>query len=208
MKKKKKINAFIAAMIAVVTMASVGVGASIAAWVSTASRQTIVEPIDPEVAVGIELNDDFKLYNASTDAEVESLYLICDAPENDPNYLPGDGVYWAIDAAGANPITTVYMKGTLSKENHDGVKDKNTVTVQFGASHNLSSNYITFGSMTAPANLVVTVADGAEVESADFALPTVSYSNVPAINELSTMRAALATELSSAALSLSAQIIA
>jgi hypothetical protein len=96
----------------------------------------------------------------------------------------------------------------------DSVKDKTSVTVQFTASHNLSSTYITFGALAAPANKVVDHLDAAgtfEVKSANFDLPTVDYvqANIPhSIAELTAMNNALATALSGKALSFTAQIIA
>lgn len=203
-----KLRNKLAIIMATAMLAFSGVG--YAAWTFTAERTAQVTTIEDKVAVGIELTDNFKLYNASGNAEVSSLYLICDAPAGESGVLDGDGVYWATDNAGANAISNVYIKGTLTKVQEDGVKDnKDTVTVQFGASHNFTSTYIDFGAITAPANINVSVANNAEVKSANFALPSVDYLVVPTSTaELTAMNTALASELSGATLSLSAQIIA
>ena len=191
-------------------------GVGFAAWTFTNVETAQVNTIEDKVAVGIELNDGFKLYNAANDAEVSALYLICDAPAGKDYVLAGSGVYWATDNAGANAITNVYIKGSLAKNMEDSVKDKTTVTVQFTAAHNLGVNdYVTFGAMTAPANLVINdlVAGNTDVQSASFALPAVAYSateaNIPhSISELTAMNTALGTALSGKALTFTAQIIA
>ena len=192
-------------------------GVGYAAWTFTNVENAQVSTIEDKVAVGIELNDGFKLYNADDDSEVTTLYLICDAPTGKDYVLAGSGVYWATDAAGANAITSVYIKGSLTKNMEDSVKDKTTVTVQFTATHNLGVNdYVTFGALTAPANKVVeniNAAGSFDVQSVAFALPTVAYStteaNIPhSIAELTAMNTALATALSGKALSFTAQIIA
>lgn len=207
-----KLRNKLAAIMAAAMLAFTGVG--FAAWTFTQVRNAEVATIEDKVAVGIELNDNFKLFNAADDSEVTGLYLICDAPAAESGILAGDGIYWATDAAGANAISNVYIKGSLTKNMEDSVKDKTSVTVQFTASHNLSSSYVTFGSLTAPANKVVDNIDAAgnfDVQSVSFALPTVAYTqaNIPhSISELTAMNTALATDLSGKALSFTAQIIA
>ena len=186
------------------------VGAGFAAWEFTQVRDADVAVTD-KVAVGIELNDNFKLYNADDDAEITALYLICDAPSGKSYVLDGAGVYWASDAAGATAVDDVYIKGTLKKEVEDNILDDDKITVSFAASHNLDSDYITFGSFAAIADVDVTVANNADVQSGDFYLPTLAYveAEIPhSVAELTAMNTALATELSGAALSFSAQITA
>ena len=205
-----KLRNKIAAITAAAMLAFTGVG--FAAWTFTAQREAEVATIEDRVAVGIELTDNFKLYNASGDAEVTALYLICDAPTGVTGVLDGAGVYWATDAAGANAITNVYLKGTITKVAEDGVLDnKATVEVQFTTSHDLAANtYVSFGAMTAPANLTnVSTADGTVVQSASFALPAVAYTSVPTSTaELTQMNTALGTALSGKKLSFTVQIIA
>ena len=205
-----KLKTKLAAIMMAATMAFAGVG--YAAWTFTAPRDAEVGTIEDKVAVGIELTDDFKLYNAANDAEVTALYLICDAPAGNANVLDGAGIYWATDAAGANAISSVYLKGSITKATEDGVLDnKATVTVQFGATDNLDTNaWVSFGNMTAPANLTnVSTANGTVVQSANFNLPAVAYVAVPtSVSELTTMNTALGTALSGAELSFTAEIIA
>ena len=205
-----KLRNKLAAITTAAMLAFAGVG--YAAWTFTAQRNAEVATIEDRVAVGIELTDDFALYNASGDAEVTALYLICDAPAGEAGVLDGDGVYWATDAAGANAITNVYIKGTITKDAEDGVKDnKSTVEVAFTASHNLASNsYVSFGAMTAPANVTgISTADGTTVQSASFALPAVAYISVPtSVAQLTAMDTALGTALAGTALSFTAEIVA
>lgn len=204
MKLKNKIAAITAAAM----LAFAGTG--FAAWTFTQERANEAAITD-KVAVGIELNDNFALYNADDDAEISALYLICDAPTGKSYVLDGEGVYWASDAAGATKVDDVYIKGTLLKNNEDSVLDKATVTVSFDADHDLSSNYITFGNFASIADETVTVANNAEVKSEDFYLPTVSYveAQIPHdVAALTAMNTALATELDSKVLSFNAQITA
>lgn len=211
MKLKNKLSLITA--VAMLTFCGVGY----AAWTFTNIENAQVATIEDKVAVGIELNDGFKLYNADDDAEVTALYLICDAPSNKDYVLAGNGVYWATDAAGTNAITNVYIKGSLTKNMEDNIKDKTSVTVQFTATHNLGENdYVTFGAMTSSANKVINNLNEAgvfDVQSVDFTLPAVAYSateeNIPHnITELTTMNTILGTALSGKTLSFTAQIIA
>ena len=208
-----KLRNKLATIMAAAMLAFAGVG--FAAWTFTDVQNAQVSTIEDRVSVGIELNDGFKLFDADTDAEVSSVYLICDAPAAEDGILAGDGVYWATDAAGSNEISDIYIKGSLTKNMEDGIKDKTSVTVRFTAAHTLGANdYVTFGSMTAPANKVVDNINAAgefDVKSADFALPSVEYvtANIPhSIDELTAMNTALGTALGGKALSFTAQIIA
>ena len=202
-----KLRNKLAAIAAAAMLAFTGVG--FAAWTFTKSVDADVTVTD-KVAVGIELTDDLALHNASGDAQVTALYLICDAPAGNSNVLAGAGVYWATDAAGANAITNVYLKGTVTKDNEDGVLDnKATVTIAFEADYSaLSSTYIDFGAAPAISDVSnVSTVNGTEYQSGNFALPSVDYLIVPtSISELTDMNTALATDLASAALSFSAHI--
>ena len=201
-----KLRNKLAAITAASMLAFAGIG--FAAWTFTQERAAEVSVTD-KVSVGIELNDNFKLYNADDDAEISSLYLICDAPTGKTFVLGGEGVYWASDAAGITKVDDVYLKGTLLKEEEDGILNKSEVTVSFTASHSLTSNYVTFGAFSAIADATVTVANNANVQSADFNLPTVSYKDAAlpqSVEELTDMNTALGTELSGAVLSFTAQI--
>lgn len=202
MKLRNKLTAITAAAM----LAFAGIG--FAAWTFTQERAAEVAVTD-RVSVGIELNDDFKLFNADNDAELSNLYLICDAPTGKAFVLGGEGVYWAADAAGTTKVDDVYIKGSLLKAEEDGILDKEEVTVSFGASHDLESDYITFGAFAAIADATVTVANNADVQSADFYLPAVSYKDAAlpqSVAELTAMNTALGTELAGAALSFTAQI--
>ena len=201
---KNKISAITAAAM----LAFTGVG--FAAWTFTNEQSASISTITSKVSVGIELNDGFTLHNASGNAEVTSLYLICDAPAGQSGVLAGNGVYWATDAAGANAITNVYMKGTLKKVAEDGILDKATVTVSFAASHNLTSTYITFGTFGAITDVSdISTEDNTPVQSGNIALPTLSYSSVPtSTSELTTMRTTVASEVVGKSLTFTAHISA
>ncbi len=198
-------------------LAFVGVG--FAAWTFTNVENAQVSIIEDRVAVGIELNDGFELYNAADDSLITELYLICDAPSGQSGILNGEGVYWSTSATGKDgsgnklAVTNVYIKGTLAKADEDGVWDKATVDVAFTADYtDLSSTYITFGTAPTIANTTgIAVANNAVVQSTSFALPTVSYviANLPhSITELTAMNTALGTSLSGTALRFTAQIVA
>lgn len=202
MKLKNKIAAITAASM----LAFTGIG--FAAWTFTQQRSAEVAVTD-KVAVGIELNDNFKLYNADDNASISNLYIICDAPAAEAGILAGKGVYWASDVDGATKVDDVYLKGTLKKADEDSVLDKASVTVGFGATHSMSSTYITIGAFAAIADEDVAVADNAVVQSDNFNLPTLTYVAVKiphSVEELTAMNTALATELSDAKVSFTAQI--
>lgn len=202
-------------------LAFVGVG--FASWTFKNSVSTPNTTIEDKVAVAVELNDNFKLYNAADDLEVTALYLICDAPvaaeADTTKYLAGEGVYWSTSATGKDgsgnklAITNVYIKGTLNYDAEDSVWPVTSVTVTFTAgAFSVTSDYVTFGALTAPAAVVVNVANNADVQSANFALPTVAYTAtalaINSVSGVSAMNSALGTSLSGKVISLSAQITA
>lgn len=195
------------------------VGIGFAAWTFTNIESAQVSTIEDRVAVGIELNDGFELYNAADNTVISTLYLICDAPSGETGILNGQGVYWSTSVTGKDgsgnklAVTNVYIKGTLAKADEDGVWDKATVDVAFTADYSdLSSTYITFGTAPTIASTTgITVVDDAIVQSATFILPTVAYvtANLPhSITELTAMNTALGTALTGTALRFTAQIIA
>lgn len=157
------------------------IGTGLAAWTFTnAVQQKTNASATPQIVCAVELNDDFYLYNAADDSEIETLYLICDAPASGLNTLGGNGVYWSSkndSTAYANKIESVYIKGTLNYNAYD-IEDLASVTVTFSQGTNYSltnGTYVEFAAATLPANKVVAVSDGAEVKSESFALPTPSY---------------------------------
>lgn len=214
-----KLRNKIAAITAAAMVAFTGVG--FAAWTFTNVENAQISSIEDKVAVGIELNHDFKLYNADGNAEVTALYLICDAPTTGTdNYLAGNGIYWSTSATGKNTsgnklaITNVYIKGSLAKVDGDGVWDKTTVDIAFTANYGaLSSTYVTFGTAPTIANTTgIAVSNGAVAQSASFELPSVTYTStalaIKSNAELTAMNTQLATDLSSAVLTFTAEIAA
>ncbi len=165
------------------------IGTGFAAWTFTnAVQQKTNASATPQIVCAVELNDDFYLYNAADDSEIETLYLICDAPASGLNTLGGNGVYWSSkndSTAYANKIESVYIKGTLNYSAYD-IEDLASVTVTFSQGTNYSltnGTYVEFAAATLPSAKVVTVANNAVVQSDDFALPLPSYkSNVNTTN--------------------------
>lgn len=162
-------------------LAFIGVG--FAAWTFTNEvEQGTDAEATPKIVCAIELNDDFELYNATTNTVLSTVYLICDAPASGLNTLAGHGVYWssANDAtAWANKIDNVYIKGTLNYDAYD-IAEVASVTVTFavGTNYDLTNGtYVEFAAATLPADKVVVVANNAEVKSANFALPIPSYNS-------------------------------
>lgn len=156
------------------------IGTGFAAWTFTNSVQSSDAGATPQIVCSVELNNDFKLYNADDGSEISTLYLICDAPSEGLNALGGNGVYWSSandKTAHDNIITSVYIKGTLNYNAYD-VEDLDTVTVTFttGTSYSLTTGtYVEFDAATLPDAVTVTVANNADVQSEDFALPVPSY---------------------------------
>ena len=169
-------------LIAIMAMlAFIGIG--FAAWTFTNEvEQGTDSSATPKIVCAIELNDDFELYNATTNTVLSTVYLICDAPTSGLNTLAGHGVYWssANDAtAYANKIDNVYIKGTLNYNAYD-IAEVASVTVTFavGTNYDLTNGtYVEFAAATLPADKVVAVANNAEVKSVNFALPVPSYNS-------------------------------
>ena len=162
-------------------LAFIGIG--FASWTFTNEVEQVTDTeATPKIVCAIELNDDFELYNATTNTVLSTIYLICDAPATGLNTLAGHGVYWssANDAtAWANKIDNVYIKGTLNYNAYD-IAEVASVTVTFAVGTNFAltnGTYVEFAAATLPADKVVAVANNAEVKSVNFALPVPSYNS-------------------------------
>lgn len=176
-----KLRNRITAITLLAILAFVGVG--FAAWTFTNEVEQVTDATGtPKIVCAIELNDDFELYNATTNTVISTLYLICDAPASGLNTLAGHGVYWssADDAtAWANKIDNVYIKGTLNYNAYD-IAEVASVTVTFATGTNYAlanGTYVEFAAATLPAAKVVAVANNATVQSVNFALPVPSYNS-------------------------------
>lgn len=177
-----KLRNKLAAITAAAMLAFTGVG--FAAWVFTNQVKTQETAGTPEITCAVELNDNFRLYEAGETTELQNtLYLICDAPNSNTHTLGGNGVYWSKtnDAtAFANKIENVYIKGTLNYDAND-IDDLTSVTVSFTSACKLTNGtYVTFGSPALPADVTVTgnaLVDEAEVQTANFALPVPAYTS-------------------------------
>ena len=206
-----KLRNKIALITMIAMLAFVGVG--FAAWAFQNSVETsAIAPTD-KVAVAVEMDETTGLHlyaDAEHTIEVTALYMICDAPTVADAYLAGAGVYWAYDAAGANPVTQLYIHGALNYNAEDGVLPISTVTVQFTLTNTLAlDKYVTIGAMSAPANVVVAVSNGAAVD-ATLVLPTLTYTSdaidIEDVAGVTTMNTYLASHLTGN-IKVSAQII-
>ena len=162
-------------------LAFIGIG--FASWTFTNEvEQGTDTEATPKIVCAIELNDDFELYNATTNTVLSTIYLICDAPATGLNTLAGHGVYWSSAnnaTAWANKIDNVYIKGTLNYNAYD-IAEVASVTVTFAVGTNFAltnGTYVEFAAATLPADKVVAVANNAEVKSVNFALPVPSYNS-------------------------------
>ena len=102
------------------------------------------------------------------------------------------------------------MKGTLKKVAEDGILDKDTVTVSFAASHNITSTRISVAAFGNIADVSgISTADNTVVQSGNIALPAVSYLTVPTSTaELTEMRTIVTTDVSGKSLTFTAHISA
>ena len=187
MKLRNKLSIITGA--AALAFAGVGFGA----WVFQNEVATTDVNGTPLLTCAVELNNDFKLYEAGESEPLSGLYLICDAPATGGHatVMAGEGVYWSTandHTAAANKIANVYIKGTLEYDAND-IDDLTSVTVTFTDNCTLTAGtYVQFAAATLPAAVTVTgddLVDGAEVQSADFALPVPSYKE--AINTIDTV---------------------
>lgn len=211
--KKLRIKLFVITLLAM--LAFVGVG--FASWTFQNQVTTADITVTDKVAVAVEMDETFglKAYAEDTYAtEVTSLYLICDAPTVASTYMAGSGVYWAYDAAGAHPITNLYLKGQLNYDAEDGVKPLTSVTVTFTITNNLATNdYITFdNTATIGGTVVISPVADESVVAYTLVLPAVAYtttatdiSNVAGVTAMNTY---LNTALSGKKIIVSAQITA
>ena len=130
------------------------------------------------------------------------------------DYLAGSGIYWASDAAGANPITDLYILGQLEYNQEDNVKPLTSVTVTFVVTNTLANNaYVEFDSTATVGDDVVinSISNGAEV-AYTLPLPTPSYTAaVVAYNsvaQITAMNTALVSALNGQGIQVSASITA
>lgn len=183
-----------------------------AAWVFLISREASA-PVTPNTSVVVELNDNFKLYNADNDTEITNLYIICDAPTTaTDNYLAGQGVYWSSKQDGSDVINNVYIKGTLNYHHESEIQTVSKVIISFVVGDfSIVNDYVTVGNFTAPANLEVAVADNAVIQSASFALPTLNYTalslGISSLAEVNAMNESLVNSLNGKSISVTATII-
>lgn len=181
------------------TLAFAGVG--FAAWVFNNTVATDNAAGTPQVTCAVELNDDFELWHdvdadgdIANDVKLTTLYLICDAPESgNTHVLPGHGVYWStVNTASAYTYkvggSEVYIKGTINYSAND-IDDLTSITVTFTDHCALTAGtYVEFAAATLPAAVTISgndLIDGAEVKSANFALPVPSYK--AAVNNFATV---------------------
>ena len=111
-----KLRNKIAAITAAAMLAFTGVG--FAAWTFTASKEAEVADIAGKVTAAIEAQN-LVIKNADKSADVSSLYIICDAPTGETGLLAGEGIYWATDALGEDPIEALTLIGSVNEDDND-----------------------------------------------------------------------------------------
>lgn len=170
-----KLRNKLAAITAAAMLAFTGVG--FAAWTFINEVASTSPVIEPAVVCAVELNSPFEMYTADGNTKIENLYLIMDAPAATSYHLAGNGIYWSTSKTNnvANKIENVCIKGTLHYDEKN-IEDLDKVTVSFTKGAELTdTTYVDFGSLATIADVKVTVADNAVVNTGSFALPSVAY---------------------------------
>jgi len=160
----------------IAVIAILGVG--FAAW-TFANQATDSAVIDGKATAAIEANG-LAVEDGNGNA-VTTLYLICDAPSGQTGLVAGDGIYWATDAQGANPITTLTLIGSVNEDDND-IADITTYTGLFASTATAAVNgtYVNIAATTALNQEVVSASKNADVQTT-FTLPAPSYvvANIP-----------------------------
>lgn len=155
------------------------VGAGFAAWTFTAETAPVDVSIAGKATAAIEANDLRVTDGAGHD--VTNLYIICDAPTGKAGVIAGDGIYWAKDAEGDEPISTLTLIGSVTEDDND-IADINTYTGHFagGALTAINGTYVEVAAASALDVNVVSASKNADVQTT-YTLPALSYveANIP-----------------------------
>lgn len=119
----------------------------------------------------------------------DTLYLIFDAcAESGHNHAAGNGIYWASDADGKNPVTELTLTGKVNEEDNDivdftGYKGKFTISASA-----IDSTYVSMAAVNAEEIVTVDSVNGDCVYT--YTLPEVTYKSCPgSVANVSAMRA-------------------
>ena len=178
-----KLRNKIATITVAAMLAFVGVG--FAAWhfTNTVNDSTVV---DGRVTAAIEAHE--LRVTDGADNDVNSLYLICDAPEaGGANLEPGNGIYWSTNADGVDgsgnklAITELTLIGSVSVDAANDIQDITSYTGTFTSTATAAhaGTYVNIAATTALDQDVDSVGKDDDVEYV-WTLPAVSYASVPA----------------------------
>ncbi len=145
------------------------VGVGYAAWTFNTAQTSDVS-VSSSAFAAIEA-DNVQVKNATGDAPVTNLYIICSKPD-------ADGIYWSTTADGQNPITQLKLIGVVNEDDNDYV-DFTTYTGTFTCSYagNSSLTYVNVPAFSLNQDVTSTTKN-ANVEYS-YTLPTLSYKVTP-----------------------------
>lgn len=169
-----KLRNKIAAITAAAMLAFTGVG--FAAWAFTKTESASVEHITGKVTAAIEASG-LRVTDGTND--ITGLYLICDAPSGQAGLVAGDGIYWATDDQGTNPISSLTLIGSVTEDDND-IADISTYvgTFKSTATSAVTGNWVNIAATTALDQDVTSASKDADVQYV-WTLPAVEYVAVP-----------------------------
>lgn len=171
---KLRIKLFIITLLAM--FAFVGVG--FAAWTFTKTVDADDVAATGLATAAIEAHD-LVVKNADESAVVTQLYIICDAPSGQSGLVAGQGIYWATDAAGANPITQLVLIGSVTEDDNDIADISQYVgTFTGGAITAINGTWVNVAAASA-LNQDVTSTGKDNAVKYTYTLPALSYADVP-----------------------------
>ena len=127
--------------------------------------------------------------------DVESLYLICDAPEGETGLNDGNGIYWSTENSNdvSKKITSLTLIGSVNESDED-ILDFATYNGHFSstATSAISGSWVNIASTSALDQTVVSASKNANVEYV-WTLPAVEYANIPtSVAEVDALQAEVA----------------
>jgi len=154
------------------------VGTGFAAWTFTKSVNDSAS-ISGKVTAAIEAKE-LKVQDGSGH-DVESLYLICDAPEGEEGLLEGNGIYWSTENSNdvSKKITSLTLIGSVNEDDND-IADITTYDGHFASTAFTAVNgtWVKIAAAAALDQTVTSTSKDADVEYV-WTLPAVSYAKVP-----------------------------
>jgi len=192
-----KLRQKLAAITAAAMLAFAGIG--FASWTFTKSVNDSATVVT-EVTAAIEANE-LKVQDGAGH-DVDSLYLICDAPSGEAGLVAGNGIYWSTENSNdhSKAITTLTLVGSVNEDDND-ILDFSTYTGHFAstATAAVAGTWVNIAATTALDQDVVSTGKNTNVEYV-WTLPAPSYAAVPTsvaeVNALQTEVAALSLTFS------------